>query len=99
MPAHASRRAGCGGLALAGFQSLDQRKRRHLRIGDDRKAADVGNIGRWNIHRSAKLLDPLDSSVHVVDSDVSDPARRGAGSPPLLRQAHQCGDGGIYNGK
>ena len=99
MPANAPRRAGRGGLGLAGFQSLDQRERRQLRVGDDGKAADVGNIHRGDVHRSAKLLGPLDRTVHVVDADIADPARRGAGSLRLLRQAHQRGDGGVCDGE
>ena len=99
MPAHAPRRAQLGGLRLAGFQPLDQRKRCHLRVGEDRKAADVGDVRRWDVHRSAKLLDPVDGSVHVVDSDISDPVRRRTRSPRVLRHVHQPGDGGISNGK
>src|ERR1700685_3980674 len=99
MPAHAPRSAEFGGLRPAGILPLDQRKRRHLRVGDDRKAADVGEVRWWDVYRSAKPLDPVDGIIHVVDSDISPPLRRHPRSPRALRYAHQPGDGGISAGK
>jgi hypothetical protein len=43
MPADATGRAQFGGMRMAGLQPFDQSKRRHLRIGDDGKAADAGD--------------------------------------------------------
>ena len=76
MPAHPPRRARLGGPRRAGFQPFDQSKRRHLRVGDDRKAADVGDVGRRDVDRSAKLLGPVDGGVNVVDANIADPIWR-----------------------
>ena len=95
MPADAAGRAQFGGLRLAGVQPFDQSKRRHLRIGDDGKAADAGDVRRWDVHRSPKLLDPVDHRVHIVDSDISNPVRRRARFLPVLWHVHQAGDGEV----
>jgi alkanesulfonate monooxygenase SsuD/methylene tetrahydromethanopterin reductase-like flavin-dependent oxidoreductase (luciferase family) len=52
-----------------------------LRSDDSRERMEeaVDIIGRlWRVHRSPKLLDPVDRRVHIVDSDISNPVRRGA---------------------
>jgi hypothetical protein len=46
-----------------------------LRVNGDRKAADVGDVLRWDVHGAAKLLDAVDGGIDVVDADVSEPAR------------------------
>src|SRR5438132_9295123 len=92
MPADAAGRAQFGGLRLAGVQPFDQSKRRHLRIGDDGKAADAGDVRRWDVHRSPKLLDPVDRRVDIVDADISNPERRRARFLPLLWHVHQTGE-------
>ena len=99
MPAHATRRAQPGGRLLTRLQPFDHGECRHLRIGDDRKAADVGHVRRRDIHRSAKLLGPLHGVVNVVDFDIADPMRRRAPPCGLLRHAHEPGDGRISSCK
>ena len=63
------------------------------------KAADIGDFRRRNVHGSAKTLDPVGGGVHVVDPDISDPARRRAHSLRVLRQVHQPADRGLTGGK
>jgi len=85
MPAHAPRSAELGGLRPAGILPLDQRKRRHLRVGDDRNAADIA-VGRRDVDGSAKTSDQLGRGVHIVDADIPQPSRRRAHFSRVLRQ-------------
>ena len=76
VPADAPRRAQINGLLLSRWLSpLEQRKRCHLRVSDDRKAADVQDVLRLDVHGAAKVLDPVCGGVDVVDADISDPTR------------------------
>src|SRR6202043_3843745 len=71
VPADMARRGQRGGLLLAGVQPLDQGERRRLRIGDDRKAADLGDVRRRNIYGAAKTLKSIGRGIHVVDADIT----------------------------
>src|SRR6201997_3615124 len=99
MPADAAGRTQFSRLRLAGVQPFDQSKRRHLRIGDDGKAADAGDVRRWDVHRSSKLLDPVDHRVHIVDTDISNPVRRRARFLPVLWTVNQAGHGEVTDSK
>src|SRR5215471_3212344 len=88
-----------GGLFLVAFEPLEQRNRRHLRIDGDRKATDVWDIGRRDMHGAAKLLDAFGSRIHVVDGDISKPARPEPHFPRVLRQGHQPADRSASRGK
>ena len=99
VPADAARRAQCGGLPLAGRQPLQQRDHRHLRVNGDRDAADVGDVRRWDVQGAAKALDAVGGGVHVVDADISEPARPHAQFPRLLRQVHHPADRGRSGGE
>ena len=98
VPADAARCAQRGGL-LAGCQPLEQRDHRHLRVDGDADAADVGDVGRFDIHGAAQTLDTGGGGVHVVDADVSEPARPHAQLPRVLRQVHDPADRGLSGGE
>src|SRR5215510_1280607 len=92
MPADAAGRVQRGGPLLAAFEPLEQRNRCHLRVDRDRKAADVGDVRRRDMHAAAKLYEAIGGGVHVVDAHISEPARPQARFPRVLRQAHQSAD-------
>src|SRR5579883_15751 len=99
VPAHMPQSSGPKRLLLAGLQLLDQGKHRLLGVGDDRKAADIGNV-RWrDMHRSAKLPGPGSGSVHIADADIADPMRRHAHFSRLVRQFQQPSHGCVSGGK
>src|SRR5262245_35856207 len=75
MPADGARSAQSGGLCLAALQPREQCKHRHLRVDGNRNAADVGDARRRDVHCAAKFYDLLGARVHVVDADISQPAR------------------------
>jgi hypothetical protein len=43
-----------------------------------------GDVGRRHMHRAAGLGDAADIGVDVVDADIADPARPGAGIAGFL---------------
>ncbi len=71
----------------------------HLRINHDRKAADIGDLFRRNVHAAAKLVRARGGAIDIVYADISEPARP---KPRLRRvrgQAHQAGNRAACNGK
>ena len=77
-----------GGLELARLEPVNQPKRCHLWVSDDRNAADIA-VRRRDVHGSAETLDAVGSRVHIVDANVPHPPRRRAHFPCLLRQVHE----------
>src|SRR5262249_56105161 len=74
VPADAAGRVQGGGLLLAALQPFEQRNGCHLRVGRDRKAADVGDVRRWDMHGAAKLFDAIGGGGPVADAAISEPA-------------------------
>src|SRR5262249_47379617 len=99
VPADAARRVEVDRLLLAGTEPLEQSQRRPLRVGDHRKAADVGDFLRRYVHRATEMLDPLARRVDVVDRDIAEPARLYAGLSHLLGQIDQPTNGGRAGGE
>ncbi len=99
MPADAAQSVRRGGLLSVGSLPLDQRQPGGLRVGEDREAADVGNVGRRDVHGAAEAHDLVGGGVHVVDQDISEPARVSARSTRVLRQIHQAAYQGVPGGK
>jgi len=67
MPTHLREFARLCWLGRRKLQTLDQPKRRRLRISDNRNPADVAVRG-WHVHGPAKALDPLGGSIDVGDA-------------------------------
>src|SRR5262249_48383077 len=81
-PAGMARRAGRGGHVLVRRLPLDEREGRALRIGDDGKAPDAGNVLRFLVDAAAELDDPAGGRGDVIDRPVAHPSRPPARRPP-----------------
>src|SRR5262249_39743920 len=89
VPAHAARCAQFRRLPSSGLQPFEYRQSCRLRVSEDAKATDVGNVCWWDVHCSAKVLDAVGGSVHVADLNIPNPARPSAHFPRFLRQVHE----------
>ena len=88
-----------GARPAVGTQRLEQRELCGLRVGKDRKAADVGDVRRRDVHDAAKALDAVGGRVHVADADIADPQRLSAGLSGIVRQVHHPADDGLCRAK
>src|SRR5262245_7424954 len=88
MPADAADAETINVLYLASALRFEQGEYCHLRVGHDRKAADVQDVLRWKMDGTAKLFDALRNGVDVVDVDVSDPHRPLAPVSRRFREFH-----------
>jgi hypothetical protein len=99
VPANAARCSQLSRLFRDGVQPPQQNEGRHLRVGDECKTADVGDICRWDMHRSAKKRHAFGRGVDVIDADIAEPLWRRAGLPRLLGQVHHPADGRLADGE
>ena len=88
MPADASGVAQVTGTREIGSQSINQGKRRSLRIRHHGNAADIAVRGR-DVNGAPEMLDPLSCLIHVLDDDIPYPSRPRTHLQRLLRQTHQ----------
>src|SRR5262249_54549254 len=88
MPADEAEAETINGSCLARTLPFEQGEYCHLRVGHDRKAADVQDILRWNMYRTAKLFDAVRNGIDVVHVDVSDPHRPLAPVPRGFLEFH-----------
>jgi hypothetical protein len=65
-------------------------ERHALRVGDQRHAADLGQVHRRHVDGPARRHDVGDGRVHIIDADIAEPARRHARG--LRWQRHHPGD-------
>src|SRR4029077_16296966 len=59
----------------------------------------VGNVCWWNVHNSAKVFNSLGCSIHIVDTNVSDPTWLSADFPRVLVQVHHPAYRDLASGK
>jgi hypothetical protein len=88
MPADAAEAETINGSCLASALPFEQGEYCHQRVGHDRKAADVQDILRWKMYRTAKPFDAVRNGVDVIDVDVSDPHGALAPVPRCFREFH-----------
>src|ERR1700691_2851084 len=65
----------CGGGFRPRAEPADQSEYRLLLVGDDRKAADVADIGRRYVDISSERHDLVAGCVNIADLHVAEPAR------------------------
>jgi hypothetical protein len=70
-----------------------------LRINDDRKAADIGDLYRRNVYAATKLVRARGGAIDIVYADISKPARTKARLNGVFRQAHEAGNRAARRGK
>ena len=89
MPANMAQCARVIRWLSAGITPFDQNKCRHLRVSDNREAADVTGIGRRYMYRSTEFFHPVGGAVHVVNADITDPLRPDASFLRVQRHVGQ----------
>src|SRR6516225_11993634 len=99
MPADAAEAETINGPYLAGALPFEQSEYCHLGVGHDRKAADVQDILRRKMYRTAKPFDAVRYGVDVVDVDVSDPHRPLAPVTRCFREFHHPAHRIVARGK
>src|ERR1700730_9552887 len=75
VPADAAGRVQVGGRCIMLRKPFEQSDGCHLRIDDDRKAADIGDLFRRNVYAAAKLVRARGGAIDIVYADISEPAR------------------------
>ena len=45
-----------------------------LRVGDEREAADPGNVPRLHMDAATQLSDPVGGAINILNTDIGEPA-------------------------